>query len=490
LKDAPFKEINGYEFSPNEAKLLVYNNVKKRYRRTFTADYYVYDIKRNEIQPLSDNGSQEVPLFSPDSRYIAFGRNNNLYLKKLDFNTESAITKDGEPGKIINGLPDWLYEEEFEATRYFVWSPDSKLLAFVKFDETEVPQFSFQLYENKNSMDDLMLYPSLVSFKYPKAGQNISKVSVCVYEERTKAIRTVQLSNVGEDFYIPRIKWTNSLDQLAVFVLNRNQNQLKMFLANPKSTLSTLILQENDKYYIDYQNIDACQFTSDNQYFIFLSEKDGFRHVYQHRINGTPVKQLTKGNFDVTQVYGFDEKNQTLYYQSAESSPLQRDIYSVSLKGVKKKLTNGNGFHNAIFNSTFSFFVDNFSNLQTPDKLILYSNNGNFIREMQNSDGILENWNTLHLPKKEFFSFTTSENISLNGWMLKPLNFDPNKKYPLLLIQYSGPNSQMVLDKWDVDWEYYLAENNMLVVCVDGRGTGARGVEFRKCTYEHFLFQL
>jgi len=202
-------------------------------------------------------------------------------------------------------LPDWLYEEEFEATRYFVWSPDSKLLAFVKFDETEVPQFSFQLYENQNSSDELTLYPSLVTFKYPKAGQNISKVSVCVFDERTKAIRTVQLDNLGDDFYIPRIKWTHSLDQLAIFVLNRNQNQLKMFLANPKSTLSTLILQEDDKYYIDYQNIDACQFLSDNQYFIFMSEKDGFRHVYRYRINGSLDKQLTKGNYDVTQVYGF-----------------------------------------------------------------------------------------------------------------------------------------------------------------------------------------
>ncbi|MBP9016384.1 MAG: S9 family peptidase [Paludibacteraceae bacterium] len=484
LKNVPFKEINGYEFSPNEAKLLVYNNVKKRYRRSFTADYYVYDIKRNEIEPLSENGSQKVPLFSPDSRYIAFGRNNNLYLKKLDFNTESAITKDGEPGKIINGLPDWLYEEEFEATRYFVWSPDSKLLAFVKFDETEVPQFSFQLYENQNSSDELTLYPSLVTFKYPKAGQNISKVSVCVFDERTKAIRTVQLDNLGDDFYIPRIKWTHSLDQLAIFVLNRNQNQLKMFLANPKSTLSTLILQEDDKYYIDYQNIDACQFLSDNQYFIFMSEKDGFRHVYRYRINGSLDKQLTKGNYDVTQVYGFDEKNQVLYYQSAETSPMQRDIYSVSLKGVKKKLTNEKGYHSAIFNSTFSYFADNFSSLQRPDKLTLYANNGSVIREMQNSDNMLQTWNSLHLPKKELFSFTTSENISLNGWILKPLNFDPNKKYPLLLIQYSGPNSQMVLDKWDVDWEYYLAEKNMVVACVDGRGTGARGVEFRKCTYE------
>ncbi|HPC26464.1 MAG TPA: DPP IV N-terminal domain-containing protein, partial [Paludibacteraceae bacterium] len=276
LQNAPFKEIEGYEFSPNEAKLLVRTNVKKRYRRTFIADYYLYDIKRNEIQPLSEYGPQESPLFSPDSRYVAFARNNNLYLKKLDFNTESAITKDGEKNKIINGVPDWLYEEEFGVVRCFEWSPDSKLLAFIKFDETEVPEFSYQLYADSTKMiDGLSLYPTTVTYKYPKAGQNISKVSVCIFDERQKSIRTIELNTLEENFYIPRIKWTSSVDQLAIFTLNRNQNEMKMFLANSKSTLSKLILQEKDDNYIDYRNFDFFQFSSDNQYFIGVSEKDG-----------------------------------------------------------------------------------------------------------------------------------------------------------------------------------------------------------------------
>ncbi len=485
LKDSPIKLISGYEFSPNENKLLIYNNVKYRYRRTFTADYFVYDLKRNEIITLSDNGPQEVPLFSPDSRYIAFARENNLFMKKLDFNTELPITKDGQPENIINGTPDWVYEEEFGITRYFVWSPDSKLLAFVKFDESKVPQYSFPFYLNKtDKKDELTLYPTIYQFKYPKAGENNSKVSVCVYDDYYKSIKTMRLGDEDTDFYIPRIRWTNSVDQLAIFKLNRNQNKLEMWLANPKSTLSKLIVQQEDKYYVDYENIDYTKFSSDNQTFIGVSEDDGYRHVYQYNINGTIKKQLTKGNWDITNVYGFDEKKQVLYYQSAEVSPMQRDIYSVDIKGKKVRLTDGKGTHIGNFNSTLTYFVDNASSLTVPNIVTLCSNNGSIIRILENNAKLVADFNALNLPKKEFFNFTTSENVKLNGWMLKPINFDPNKKYPVLMVQYSGPNSQQVSDSWRIDWEYYLASNDYVVACVDGRGTGARGSEFRKCTYQ------
>ena len=324
IKNCPIKNISGYVFSPNELKILVYTNINFRYRRTFTADYYVYDIKRKELQPLSENGAQEVPLFSPDSRYIAFARNNNLYMKKLDFNTEIAITKDGETGKIINGTPDWVYEEEFQATRHFAWSPDSKLLAFLKFNETEIPEFSFQLFKNESQIDEtLNLYPSFLEFKYPKAGENNAKVSVCVYDDFNKTTKFMQLPENDQDFYIPRIRWTNTADQLAIFKLNRNQNRLDMLMANPKSTLTKLVLRQEDKYYIDYQNIDYIQFTPDNQFFFGVSEQDGFRHIYQYRINGSVYKQITKGTWDITDFYGYDHTKQILYYQSAEVSPMQ-----------------------------------------------------------------------------------------------------------------------------------------------------------------------
>jgi dipeptidyl-peptidase-4 len=484
IKKCPVKSIAGYMFSPNEQKLLIYTNVNYRYRRTFTADYYVYDIKRKELQPLSEEGAQEVPLFSPDSRYIAFARNNNLFMKKLDFNTEIAITKDGEPGKIINGTPDWVYEEEFEATRHFAWSPDSKLLAFIKFNETDIPEFSFQLYKSLSKDDEINLYPGFKKFKYPKAGENNSKVSVCVYDDFNKTTRVMQLPDTDKDFYIPRIKWTNSPEQLAIFKLNRNQNRLDMFFTNPRSAVSKLVLRQEDKYYVNYEYIDLMQFTADNQFFFGVSEQDGYSHIYQYRINGTLFKQITKGNWDVTDFYGYDEAKKAVYYQSAESSPMQRDIYSVDAKGKKTRLSNGKGTHNAYFNTTMTCFADNASSLENPGTVSLYDFAGNRIRTIQNNDDIKKLFADLNLPEKEFFSFTTSENISLNGWMLKPVNFDPGKKYPVLQVQYSGPGSQEVLDRWDIDWEYYLSTKGYVVVCVDGRGTGARGAEFRKCTYQ------
>lgn len=485
LKNSPIKKIDGYEFSPNEARLLVYTNVKKRYRRTFMADYYVVDVKRNELQALSDNGPQEVPLFSPDSRYIAFARENNLFMKKLDFNTEIPITKDGLIGNIINGTPDWVYEEEFTKTRYFEWSPDSKLLAFVRFDESKVPEYSYIQYKDKpDTKDDLNLYPSIVRFKYPKAGENNSKVSVCVYDDYYKSIKTMKLTDDDQDFYIPGIQWTNSVDQLAIYKLNRNQNSLDMLMANPRSTLTKQVLRLDDKYYVDYENIGSVHFTTDNLSFIGMNEQDGYRHIYLYNINGTVQKQLTKGNWDVTDVYGYDEKNQTVYYQSAEISPLQRDIYSVDVKGKKVRLTDGKGTHKGSFNTTLTCFVDNASSVEVPNVFTLRTNKGNSLRLIENNAVLAADFNALKLPKKEFFNFTTSENIKLNGWILKPVNFDPSKKYPVLMVQYSGPNSQEVLDTWKIDWEYYLATQNYVVACVDGRGTGARGSEFRKCTYE------
>jgi len=485
LKNSPIKQISGYEFSPNEGRMLVYTNVKKRYRRTFTADYYVFDVKRNELQTLSENGPQEVPLFSPDSRYIAFARENNLFMKKLDFNTETQLTKDGQVGTIINGTPDWVYEEEFTKTRYFEWSPDSKLIAFVRFDESKVPKYSYIQYkENATDKDNLTLYPLIVEFKYPKAGENNSKVSVCVYDDYSKSIKTMKLSDEDQDFYIPGIRWTNSIDQLAVFKLNRNQNRLEMLLANPRSTLTKLVLRQDDKYYVDYENIDFVHFSADNQTFIGVSEQDGYRHIYQYNINGTVLKQLTKGKWDVTDVYGYDEKKQVVYYQSAEVSPLQRDVYGVDVKGRMTRLTNGKGTHAASFNSTFTSFVDNASSMEVPNIFTLRTSSGTSIRTIGNNAGLASEFKALNLPAKEIFTFTTSENIKLNGWILKPVNYDASKKYPLLMVQYSGPNSQAVLDKWSVDWEYYLASQNYVVACVDGRGTGARGVEFRKCTYE------
>lgn len=485
IKNIKLKRISGYQFSPNENRLMVYNNVKYRYRRTFTADYYVYDLKRAELSPLSDGGQQEVPLFSPDSRYIAFARENNLFIKKLDFNTESAVTTDGEFGKIINGTPDWVYEEEFEATRHFVWSPDSKLLAFLKFNETDVPLFSFQKFgTDVNKSGDIDIYPSGISFKYPKAGQTNSKVSVCVFDDFNKTTRVMKISESDEDFYIPRIQWTNNPEQLFVYKLNRNQNRLDILTVNPRSTVSKLVLRMDDKRYVDYQIIDNVQFTADNQFFFMLSEHDGYRHIYQYKINGTLARQITKGNWDVTEFYGYDEAKKLVFFQSAEVSPMQRDVYSVNLKGKKTRLTDGRGTHNAFFNSKFTYFADVAASQTVAGTVYLRNSSGKIVRELFSNSKTESGFAALNLPKKEFFSFTTSENVKLNGWLIKPVNFNASAKYPVLMVQYSGPNSQQVIDNWNVGWEYFLATKGYVVACVDGRGTGARGEDFRKITYQ------
>ncbi|MDO9634616.1 MAG: S9 family peptidase [Paludibacter sp.] len=482
-KNPPISSFSGYIISPKESKILVYTNEKKRYRRSFTADYYIYDIKYREFDPLSAKMPQEAPVFSSDDRYIAFAHTNNLHMKKVEFKTDIQITKDGEKGKIINGISDWLYEEEFEATYHYAWCPDSKLLAFIKFDESEVKEFSFQKFSN-GDQSGFQLYPELTTYKYPKSGEKNARVSVCIYDDFNKTTRTIKLNESEESFYIPRIKWTNTSDQLAVFQLNRNQNRLDMYFANPKTGISRLITRQEDKFYIDYKNIDYLQFRKDNMGFYTVSDRDGFTHIYQHRMDGTIARQITKGNWDVTDFYGVDEGKNIVYYQSAEISPIQRQVYSIDAKGKKMNLTNLKGTNEAYFSKNFKYFVHGMSSISTPDAFILKNNMGDEIRKLEINSTITETFKTHVLNQKEFFSFKTSENILLNGWMLKPLDFNENKKYPVLMVQYSGPGSQRVLDEWNIGWEYYLSTKGYVVVCVDGRGTGARGSEFLKCTYK------
>jgi dipeptidyl-peptidase 4 len=482
VKNPIINKITGYEFSPKETRILLYNNVTTRYRRSFTAEYYVYDIRQRELDPLSKFKPQEAPLFSPDDRYVAFAHNNNLHMKKVDYKSEIPITKDGVLGKVINGIADWLYEEEFGAVRYFSWSPDSKLLAFVRFDENQVKNFSFQQFK-KSETGDKLFYPELTGFKYPKAGETNVRVAVCIYNDFNKTTQTVNLNEQDDSFYVPRFMWTNNPEQLAVFVLNRNQNRLDMLMANPRTGISKLLLRQEDKRYIDYSNIDYTRFTQNNESFYAVNESDGYRHIYEHTMDGRVLRQVTKGNWDVTDFYGVNEAKKLVYYQSAENSPMQRDIYVVNSRGAKTLLSSGKGTSDAYFSSSFNYFVCRESGVATPERITLRNNSGKTVRELENNAALKLKADEYKLNQKEFFSFKTTEDISLNGWILKPQNFDQTKKYPLLLIQYSGPDSQQALDRWNIGWEYYLSTLGYVVACVDGRGTGARGSEFRKCTY-------
>ena len=470
--------LQGFLLSPNPRYLLVYNQRQQIYRRSFVADYYIYDRQRNELKPLSDSLPVATPQFSPDGRYIAFSRHNNLYIHKLDFGTEVAVTTDGKEGELLNGTPDWLYEEEFATTCLFAFSPDSKQLAFVKLDEREVGSFRWQEVLSDNSDE-------VKNLRYPRAGEPNAKASVVVYDTYYKSLKTIALKN-DKDGYIPRIRWSNDPDKLAIFCLNRNQNKMEMVWANPKSTVVTPCYKEENKAgWIDFGMIDEWQFLQDNSLLV-VSEADGYRHAYLYSATGQKLRLLTEGNYDVTRVYGLDEAKQTLYFAAATPSPMERSLWALNIN-KKNKLTRlcpDEGIHAASFSATYTYFIDNFSSLDTPNRYIVCDAAGKPLRTLLENDEVKQRFDALNLPRKEFFTFTTPEGDTLNGWMLKPQDFRENEQYPVLMVQYSGPESQQVLNRWRIDWEYFLSTQGIVVACVDGRGTGARGSRFRQQVYK------
>jgi dipeptidyl-peptidase-4 len=473
-RETKLESIEGYSINSTGSRILVWNDKESIYRRSWKANVYDYDVRRNFLQPLSDTeGKLMIPTFSPDGRMVAFVRENNIWLKKLDYDTESPITKDGEFGTVLNGISDWVYEEEFTQTNLMSWSADSQFLAFLKSDETDVPTFAIQKFDGT-------LYPGIYSYKYPAAGQNNSKVACYVFNIETKDTKKMNIPLAEED-YIPRIHFTENPDQLAVMTLNRHQNQFNMYFANPKSTVSKLIFHDENKYYIEPDWILAITFSKEN--FAYVSEKDGFAHIYLYSLTGMPERRVTSGNWDVTRLYGFNPDTKTVYYQSAEESPLRRSVYKIDAKGNKTKLTARTGTNTATFSSHFQYFVNRFSNTATPAFVSIYDDKGKELSVLNDNAEIWNRLETVRFSQKEFFTFTNANGDILNGWMIKPSGFNAKKQYPAVMIQYGGPNSQEVLDKYTMDWYYYLAEQGYVVVSVDGRGTGARGEEFRKCTY-------
>lgn len=484
VEKAPIQHFSAYEFSDDETKILLTTDREQIYRRSFTAQYYIWNSVTQELTALSEKGKQQLATFSPDGERVAFVRDNNLFVKSLKFGTESQVTNDGKYNEIINGAPDWVYEEEFEFNKAFAWSPDSKFLAFIRFDETEVPNFSMTMFKGKApSLDENALYPGEYTFKYPKAGEKNSTVSVHVYDLKSKS--TIK-ADVGPetDQYIPRIKWMADAADLAVMRLNRRQNQLDVLLVNPFTGDSRMFYTEKNKRYIEDVFLDDFTILPDNDYLVINSERSGFSHLYLYNRQGYEVRQLTSGDYDVTKFYGFDPKKKFFYYQAAKESPMQREIYYVSLDGKKQgKLSSEPGTNDAEFSSGFQYYINTYTNLTTPKQTTLRSADGKLIRVLEDNKALAEKLAGYKISPREFFQFETSEGVKLNGWMIKPENFDPNKKYPVVMTQYSGPNSQEVLDQFTIDWHNYLAQEGFVVACVDPRGTAARGEEFRKCTY-------
>jgi len=486
LKEAEIKSVKEYEFSSDESRILLMTNPEKIYRRSFTADYFVFSFKNKELVPLSKNGKQRLATFSPNGNRIAFARNNNLFIHNVLFGSEIRITKDGEWNKIQNGTPDWVYEEEFEFNRAFAWSPDGNFLAYIKFNESEVKMFNMTKFEGLNpQVKENALYPENYTYKYPKAGEKNSSVEVFVYNVEDRITKRM---DVGEekDQYIPRIKWTQDPKMLSIYRLNRLQNKLELLLANARTGSSNVMYKQENTYYVEEGNFDYLTYLKDGKRFIYLDEKDGFNHLYLYDMaTGKSVQQITNGDWDVTDFLGFDEEKQVCYYQSAEVSPMDRNVYSVKLNGTAKKLlTPEKGTNRTVFSKGFKYYINYFSSVTQPNTVSLFSSKGKAIRVLEDNKELVEKLKQYQYLPKEFTMVPAADEMTmLNAWIIKPFNFDPSQKYPVVMTQYSGPNSQSVNNSWSFDWYQYLAQEGYIVVCVDPRGTGARGQMFRKCTY-------
>ncbi|MDR1882045.1 MAG: S9 family peptidase [Prevotella sp.] len=473
-RDCTFGSFQGFLISPDEKRLIVYNDYEPVYRHSFKANYYYYDVRRNLVRKLTENkGKQSAPVFSRDGRMLAYVIDNNIWLAKFDYDTESQVTKDGELNRIINGGTDWVYEEEFGTTGLMDFSADGRLLAFVRFDETAVPRYSMQMYGNR-------LYPSLSTFKYPKAGEQNSKVTCNVFDVDARTIRKMDIP--GNTEYIPRIEFLPTGDELAVMTLNRDQNKFEMFFANARSTVSRSILNEVNDRYINPEFLKTIRFFG-NQ-FVYVSEKSGYAHIYLYDNTGVMQKQLTSGNYDVTGLLAVDPVTKTVFYEAAEESPLQRAIYKVDiLKGIKTNLSAKQGANEAVFGKNGKYYINSYSNISTPVITTVHDATGKELRVLEDNAALRNTLASMTLPKKEFITVKSADGRDLNAYVMKPADFSASRKYPLVMVQYSGPDSQLVRDRYGIDWTDYLTTQGFIVACVDGRGTGARGEEFRKCTY-------
>ena len=483
------KQLEGYTLSPDGKRMLIQTNTHKIYRRSFTADYYIYTIQSRKLEKLSTGGSQQIPTWSPDGNQIAFVRDNNIFLVKLLYdNAESQITKDGKFNEIINGVPDWVYEEEFSTNRSLCFTADSRMLCWIKYDERKVKEYSLQLFMGSHpTMKANEVYPGTYTYKYPKAGEDNSIVSVWSYEIQTHKTNRLQVPLEG-DGYIPRIKSTNDANRIIVFTMNRHQDVLNLYAVNPRTTLSQLLIKEQGDKYVKEEAMEGIAIGQNS--ILLPSDRDGYMYLYLYNMNGSLIRKIGDGNYDITSIYGYDETTGDVYYQAAGINPHDRQIFVSHKNGKTERLTDTNGWNKAVFSGDYKYFLNTWSNYNTPYVFTIRDSKGKVLSTPVDNKELKEKVKTYGFNGRETFSFTTSEGVKLDGWMVKPKDFDTNKKYPVILFQYSGPGSQQVIDAWNAGsmgnggaFDYYLAQQGFIVVCVDGRGTGGRGAAFEKCTY-------
>ncbi len=469
--------ISSYSFNSDESMIVLKSQSESIYRRSSKAFFHIYKRENQSLDPVYEEEKVMYATLSPDAKKVAYVWQNNIYILDLESGTASPVTDDGKYNQIINGAADWVYEEEFSFAKAFFWSPDSKKIAFMRFDETDVPEFMMTNYTNE-------VYPEYVTFKYPKVGEKNAIVTAHIYNLESEKTLNIKTGST-ENNYIPRLKWTKDPNTLMLYKMNRHQNHLQLVVANTNDGSTKIILEEKSKYYIDIT--DDIRFLDNGHQYIWSSEKSGYNHLYLRDLNGEELRPLTSGNYDVIRFYGYDDKNKRLFYQAAENSPMEREVYSVNLRGLDKKLlSSSKGSNSAQFSSTFDYNVITHSTINEPPSYRVYDRNKNLVRTIEDNAGLKKKQSEIAVQDVEFFDFTTSENVNLNGWMIKPRNFDADREYPVFMYVYGGPGSQQVTDAWKGSnywWFQMLANQGYVVACVDNRGTGARGKEFKKMTY-------
>ncbi len=480
LKGCKITDWDGYEMSNDETKILLHTDTKMIYRYSYIADYYVYDVKSQRITKLTDEGGEEIATLSPDNQKVAFVKNNNVYIKNLADGTITTVTTDGEKNKIINGVPDWVYQEEFGILNSLKWSPSSNTLAFIRFDESQVPMYSMTMYEGDcHPNKDYSLYPGSYDYKYPVAGEKNSVVSVMAYDLATSRLQKMNLPITDND-YVPHIDYGTQDDRLMVSTLNRTQNDLHIYAVNPATAQATEVYAEQSTSWIDSKSANDVMYY--DTFFVMPSEKSGYMHLYQYAYDGKLIKQLTSGNENVTEFYGYDKARKQFFYQRT-NGPLNRMVESVDAAGKVTALTDGDGTYSAKFNSNFKYYIRTFSSQRIPNQYAIYNVNGKKVRDLELNREFAEKYTASTVPHREFITME-SDGYTLNGYIIKPVDFDPNKKYPVIMQQYSGPGSQQVLNKWSLDWQEYFATQGFIIACVDGRGTGGREKAFQSVVYQ------
>ena len=488
-RGAQIDRVEGYTMSPDGRRMLIQTKTKYIYRRSFTAEYYIYLIQNNKLEPLSDGGPQQAPLFSPDGNMIAFVRDNNIHLVKLLYdNAESQVTKDGKRNEVINGVPDWVYEEEFSTNASMVFSADSRQIVWIRYDESLVPEYTMQLFKGQApALQQYSDYPGAYTYKYPVPGKQNSRVQVLSYDIQSHQTRTVALPLDG-DSYIPRIMATKDPAKIAVFTLNRHQDDMKLFMANPLSTVATLIIEDKIDKYVKEETFAQVRIT--DGHILLPSERDGRNHLYLYNLNGQLLRQVSSGDYVVKEVYGYDEATGDTYFAANPDGPTDQQVMVAHANGKISRLSAKAGTNDAVFSAGYKYMIRIWSDLDHPAVYTLCQNNGKEMMTLIDNQALRQKLSQYDLGTRELFQLTTAEGVVLNGWMVKPAGFDPSKRYPVIMYQYGGPGNQQVMNRWGIGMsgngailEQYLCQQGYLCVCVDNRGTGGRGADFEKCTY-------